>query len=134
MIVSENKFAVHIVHIYESLLEQKWLDASIEMTDEAYKAEMHTYLKTVEQFKLKHALINSKKFGYAITPNIQTWVDQEIATKANKIVEKIAFVVPVDIMSEISIQQTMEEAEAVKYKKIAYFDNSQKALEWLLKK
>ncbi len=115
-----------------SLLEQIWENEEENMTTEDYKNDMKNYLNLVTAYNFKLNLINTKFFGYFITPEVQAWVDENIFTITKNIVEKIAFVVPTDIVSQISIEQTMEEANALGYKKVAYFNTNEEARIWLL--
>jgi len=130
--VSKTEYAIHYIDEEKSLLEQCWTNQEGNMSVEDYKIDMFNYLKFVEKYNIKNALINTELFGFSITPDIQEWIDKNIAVKANCIVKKIAFVLPSDIFAQVSIQQTMDEKEGVKYQNVNYFENINDAEKWIL--
>jgi len=130
--VAKSNFAVHYVDTDNSLIEQHWTNVKKKMSIAEYQDEMFNYLKFTSQYKTKNALINALDFGFLITPEVQRWVDENIAQKANEIVENIAFVLPDDFFANVSIQQTMGEHEGMKYQNIRYFKTLESAKEWLL--
>lgn len=132
--VAKTAFAVHYIDEAESRLEQYWTNPNATMSEEEYKVDMFNYLKFVEQYQIKHALIDTRLFGFTITPEVQEWVDKVIAVKANKIVQKIAFLLPSDIFEQVSIQQTMEEQNGQVYGGVAYFETIEEAIKWLKSK
>lgn len=102
------------------------------MTEDDYKNEMRNYLSLVQKHTISFALINLQQFNFTIAPQVQVWVDENIALHANKVVERIAFVLPQDLMVELSVEQVMTENEGKKYKALNYFDNEKIAKKWLL--
>ncbi len=130
--VTKTEYAIHYVNEELSILEQHWTNHENKMTTDEYKVDMFNYLKFVEKYQIQNALINTFEFGFTIIPDIQEWIDTNIAEKANKIVKKIAFVLPTDIFTQVSIQQTMEENEGGKYQNINYFDKIEDAYKWLI--
>jgi len=129
----DNIYAATYVEQENSLLIQEWKSATEKMKNSEYKAELVFYKDTILSQLLEKVLIDTKKFRFIISPDLQKWVDTQIAFFTNKIVKKIAFVMPEEIFAEVSIQQTMEEEEATKYGTSLYFENRDLALEWLLK-
>ncbi len=130
--VSKATFATHYIDEELSLLEQHWTNETGNMSEDDFKTEMFNYLAFVEEYITEKALINTKFFNFSIHSELQIWVDKNISNKANKIVKKIAFILPEDMFAEISIQQTMNEKEGAKYEKIKYFSTIEQARDWLL--
>lgn len=129
--IHKTKYAIYYLDEVNSVLTQKWTNSNSQMNEEEYKIDMLNYLKYVEEYKTRRALIDTKKFGYSINPKEQEWIDNNIAIKANTIVEKIAFILPTNIFEKVSIEQTMNETKGKEYKYIKYFSTKDEALNWL---
>lgn len=134
IVVKKTQFATYSIDEVSSLVEQDWTNNEDKMLLDDYKTEMFNYLKFVEQYKTRNALINLSSFNFPITPEVQKWVDENIAVVSNKIVKKIAFIVPNDIIVQLSVEQTMEEKEGSEYEFVGYFENTDKAMTWLNQK
>ena len=132
-IILETAFAKYFLHDDHNILEQCWTNSEAKMSSEAYKEDMWNYLKCVKEHQTSLALIDLKQFNFSIEPELQQWVDTNIAVESNKIVKKIAFVMPSDFVESLSVEQTMEENEGAQHDGISYFDNREEALNWLLK-
>lgn len=115
-----------------SILIQTWKNNEKAMQNIDYQEEMQNYLMLVEREQAEKALIDLKEFYFTIPIELQEWVDENIASKANKIVRKIAFIMPEDMIEELSVKLTMEEDEGGNYEGVAYFGEEDKALHWLL--
>lgn len=128
-------FATYFLHNDSHILEQLWTNEEAVMTEEAYKEDMWNYLKFVEEKNISLALINLKSFFFTISNELQQWVDKNISAKAGKNIQKIAFIMPSDMIEGLSVELTMEEEEAQKHANmgISYFDNEKEAIGWLLK-
>lgn len=130
--ILENKFCTYYYDKSENFLVQLWTNETGHMEEEDYKSEMLNYLNFVQKYTISKALINLQQFNFTIAPQLQIWVDTNIAIHANKIVGRIAFVLPQDIMVELSVDQVMTEKEGKNYKALNYFDNPKTAKDWLL--
>jgi hypothetical protein len=130
--ILENKFCTYYYDEQNTFITQLWTNESDEMTEDDYKNEMLNYLSFVQKYTTSTVLINLQQFNFTIVPEIQTWVDDNVAVHANKIVEKIAFILPKDLMVELSVEQVMTEEEGKNYKALNYFDTEKLAKEWLL--
>lgn len=128
----ETSFAAHYINEEQSLLEQCWINPDSKMNIEEYKVDMLHYLQIVKKYQIRFALIDTRQFGFTISPETQDWIDKTIAIEANQIVKKIAFLLPHDLIEQLSIEQTMDEEEGTKYNAIQYFEDKQKAINWLL--
>lgn len=131
-IILQNKFCTYYFDDKTTFLIQLWTNETGEMEEEDYKNEMLNYLNFVKIYSAITVLIDLKQFNFPIDPKVQIWVDINIAVYANKIVKKIAFVLPQDIIVELSIDQVMTEKEGQNYKALNYFNNQETAKEWLL--
>ncbi len=125
--LKETKFVKYYGDLEKSLLEQIWENKDGNMTDDDYKKEMRNYLYFVSNYNFKFSLIDTRLFNYIITPEIQEWVDKKISIITKNIVKKIIFVVPKDIFSHMSIEQTMEEKNGLEYQEILFFEDINEA-------
>jgi hypothetical protein len=87
----------------------KWLDASENMSEHDFMAVNHVYVRASENYDVDVVLINAQNFLFTIHPTLQDWVNNEIIGKmiANGL-QKVAFVVSQELISQLSIEQTME--------------------------
>lgn len=97
-----------------------------------FKTDLQLFLKQVEKYKPEKNIWDLSKFELIIDIDLQTWIDDNINNKEFLLgVKKEAFVMPQDLITQLSIEQTMEENSG---KKIVskYFDSYDQALKWLL--
>ena len=89
----------------------------------------------VEQYKPKRVLIDTKEVFFPITSEVSNWITSNITPKfLENHVEKVAYVLPNDVLSRTGVEQFIEELFG-KVKEISrmIFDDTQKAMDWLLK-
>lgn len=130
--IMETKFAKYFLLEDGKVIEQYWTNLDGMMGIEDYQEDMWNYLKYVKEYQTSFALIDLRKFNFSIDPELQSWLDKNIAVESNKIVKKMVFIMPTDFVESLSVEQTMEEREAAKHEDIAYFDKKEEALNWLL--
>lgn len=130
--VKKTQFATHYIDSENSLITQVWTNENREMTTEQYKTDMLNFLKLVQIYKPKNALVDSFHLNYLINPEVQRWVDKEIGSKATRYLRNVAFILPDNIFQQVSIEQTMQEQAGQYYANIQYFNNKEEALNWLL--
>jgi len=131
--VFENQF---ITIYYESdklLLPHYWTDKTAEMSDEDFRENISTILKFIIQKGAKNLLSDSMKFYFPISPESQEWVNTSFFPAVIKEgLKKYAIMMTTDFLSQLSIEQTIEE-EAGQLLPVKYFDDEQKAREWIAK-
>lgn len=116
----------------ENLFWIKWSPDTEHMQSDEFKNELTHYLALVQKHHPEKVLIDSSEFKFVILPAVQEWVDTKINSQVSLFgVKKIAFLTTPDIFSQVSIEQTVEEEHAVTMLDIQFFDDSQKASEWL---
>jgi len=110
----------------------EWFKTTEEMTDEQYKTDMLKFAELAILHKPKYHLIISVNFLYTITIGMQDWTNSTIFPKLISAgITKIAFLVSNEILSQLSIEQTLEENNASTFA-IKYFDIEADAKKWLL--
>lgn len=115
------------------LILNHWTEECANLTDELLKKDFEGYVeKVITLYKPELIYHNVSKAYYPMNPDLQNWINTNVNAKAIAYgARKFAFVLPEDIFTQISIQQTVEE-DVVKNKvAIAYFDEEPKAIQWL---
>lgn len=115
-----------------SLFEFSWTDNSADMTSDEYQQAMLAYANQVERFKPLKVLVDTRNQQYIISTEMQEWTNQTILTRVLAAgLKRVAIVVPEDLIAHLSIEQAMTEEVGLQFE-TQYFDNDQKAREWLL--
>ena len=128
--LQKTKFTSLLLNEEYKYLVQSWRNLNEAMNEEDYKENMLLYRDEVENCKIEKALIDTRQINFTVTVNLQKWVDSEIAKFTTKYIKYIAFVMPENLVQQISIEQTMDEKEGRKVT-TRYFDYIQKAEDWL---
>ncbi len=72
-------------------------------------------------------------FRFTIVPDVQTWVDKEVFPRFLAVgLKRYALIMSTQIVSQISIEQTMEEGAGNEFQ-TRYFDDEIEARKWLNK-
>jgi hypothetical protein len=134
MEVYKNEFWTIFYENESDLLMPVYDPNSSNLTQALYKADMEHYAQIVNKFKPKRVIVDCHDFYFPITPDIQEWIDKTIFPKIlSSGVKYVAIVVPSELITNLSVQQAMEEPEGTKFQ-TRYFDNREDAKEWLLSK
>lgn len=96
------------------------------------------FIKTseiMEELKPRFFLSDARQQLAVISPEIQLWIAQNIYPRwQNAGLQKLAIVIPTELITNLSIQQTVDEVEEVKKTdsyEIRYFDTDEVAKSWL---
>lgn len=130
--IFKTTYATYFLYNDVNILEQFWTNEGEEMVDTTFQEEMWNYLRIVEEKLPPMALISLQNFFFTIPNELQEWVDKNITSRDNKIIKKIAFLMPSDMIAQLAIELTMSEEEGMKYEQVGYFKEEQKAIDWLL--
>lgn len=114
------------------LIEEIWKPSTENMNDEEYKSYQHKKLEATQKVAPKFFLCDTENFLYSMAPEMQEWTDE----KLNKFWEEIglvkfAFVMSKGFIEQIALELAMTEREVLAYP-VEYFDNQEKAKNWLL--
>ena len=114
-----------------SILSQTWQKKSDDMDNQLFKDEMVELGKAFDNKKPKLVLINMQNFVFAVSPEVQEWVNKNVNSKLLQVgTQKIAFVVSSDLFTKISVEQTLGEDEEAELPS-KYFKDVEKAKKWL---
>jgi len=105
---------------------------TVDMNVDEFKEERIIFLNYCLKYKPKYILINNLELIFPIAPELQQWVNLEIFSKIRNFVNRIAFLMPSDFITNLSVEQTLDEKEGSTFNK-RFFDTEQEALKWLLK-
>jgi hypothetical protein len=111
------------------LFVHTWKKTTEDMTDDDYKREMTLLFRKQGEVKPDLALYDSRLFYFTISPTLQLWSSTVNPPENNA--RKNAVVVSEDLFSQISIEQTLDEAQAVTPINIRYFTSIEEAEAWL---
>lgn len=133
MEIYKNEYWIMLYEKESELLIQFWSSNTENMSAELFKSELINYLEIVKEYQPKRLLSYSPDFFYPISPKEQEWIDKNIIPPTFSLgLRYVAVVIPQEFISNLSVQQTMEEPEASKLV-TRYFDNEEDAKKWLLK-
>lgn len=125
------KFAKHYYDKEHKFLEQVWENESEEMENEDFKSAMLAYVGLYSKYDINYVLVDSRKMGFVVTPELQDWVNMNVLSALIPYVKKIAFLMPSDIFEQVAIQQAMEEQKDELPIQAKYFDSDEDAKNWI---
>ncbi len=133
MVLHKSKY-VEIIHEKDnSLIIDKFLSETSEMTTDEFKKEMQIFAEMCEKHKPERELVHLLDMKYIIVPDVQEWMNNEIFPKYENIIKRMAFLVSTELASQMSVEQTMDEEVGQKFIQ-QYFDSEEKARNWLMEK
>ncbi len=134
--VYQSSFVEDIYDEAQSVMLSRWFNA-VELTNAIYRREMIKHTEVVEQCCPQLMLVNTADFiNFAIDPEVQEWTSTEIFGRLRLAgVQKMAFVISPDIITQMSIEQqqevTQEKQQIDTQEILGSFTNEQDALAWL---
>ncbi len=116
----------------DELIEMIWFSESTHMSDEDYKKECLAYLDAVTKFRPSKAIPDMREMQFPITLELQEWTNQTIfPVLLESGVSNVGIVMSAEIISQLAVEQTMEEVEGIKFT-TRYFDDKEEAKSWIL--
>lgn len=116
------------------IIWDKWSKDTIKMTVNEFQKEITQWKNAIISQKVKFAIIDATDMAFSIAPSVQEWVNINITAPTIQAgLQKMAFIVSQEFITQLSIEQTMDE-NADKILQVRYFTNESKASIWLLKK
>ncbi len=132
MEVHKSKYVVVYFEKENKLLAKKWFKTTQQMADKQFRKEMSIYGELVRKYKPTKELVDTKEFLYAIAPEQQDWVNENVFTiYIEEGLSKAAFVSSEDFIAQLSLEQAMDETKG-KYLIKQYFSSEKAARKWLL--
>ncbi len=131
--VHESSFLIITWYNDSKTLHLHFLSDTEKMDEAQYKGEIGAYIKAIHTYKPKNILAHTTDFGFIITPALQEWVNEQVISLFPSIgLKKHAIVVSQSLFSQVSIAQTMDEAEDASFQN-KYFEDESLAWQWIHK-
>ncbi|WP_299459003.1 hypothetical protein [uncultured Microscilla sp.] len=110
----------------------RWSPKTSEMDEATYKTEMMNYLQATLKAKPDKSIVDTRSLNFPISPELQTWTNVTCFPPLLDMgLNKAAFVVSAEFVTQLSVEQTMESADDNPFN-TRYFDNFEEAKIWLL--
>jgi len=114
-----------------SCLENIWALKTEDISDDGFRSEIIKFRDCIEQYKPKYLIGNVNELRFGISPDFQNWIVENLFAKIVEWgVKKYAVLVSTDILTQLSVEQTIEEEKTGAFA-TRYFDNRQTAVEWI---
>lgn len=128
-ILENNSYKV-LMNWEKQMIIIAWNEQTLYWTGEDYKKENLHIVQAVAQCKSKYLLSLSRNFLYTINPEEQLWlVDNVFTSHYQNGVRKMALVMSEDIISQLSIEQLIDETNIIAS---GMFAEEEEAEAWLL--
>ncbi len=117
-------------HYNEStkVMINRWTEA--EMNSTIFQQEILAWVELVEKYHPKGMVANTKKFTYLITVDQQDWTNNVVFPRLIAAgMRRFAIIVNEDIMTQLALEQTMEEVAPDTFQS-KFFDDEEKAIQW----
>ena len=131
MILHKSKFVEIIYQEENSLIIDKFLSTTETMTSEDFQSEMTIFAEMCEKYQPANELVHLIDMKYVIGLEMQEWTNKEIFPRYENIIKRMAFLVPTELFTQVSVEQTMDESTGQKFVQ-KYFENEDDAVKWLL--
>ncbi len=103
-----------------------------EREEDLLKADFMAFLEIAEEYRPTKTLWDLRNFKLVIDLTLQTWIDEYVNQREFELgITKEAFVMPNDMIVELSVEQTMDENFGQNIE-TALFTDREEALTWLL--
>ncbi len=130
-----SRFAKHEYDSASKTLFSDWFLETEYMSSVDFGTEMEAWLGVFRQTKPKYLYDNCVNFLYPIVPQEQVWMAELLNAEWIELgLKKYAHMVPVDMITEMSVEQSFEEFFEMKLPKqfpIVNFTNQEEAIKWL---
>lgn len=123
---------VQMTYDHESnVLIDVWTTKSESLSEDGFKSLLCIWLGFMKQYQIKNALTDTLNFRVALSPDLQNWIVEEIASEAKKFgYQKQALIMPEEFFANLSIELFSDEQKTVVA--CQYFSDMTAARKWLL--
>lgn len=132
-IIYQDKFVSTSYDSANSLLLEVWTTESEHMTEEEFKQYLYVWRNTMQSNNIKYVLTDTLNYRMTLTPELQDWIVENISVPTAKdfAFQKQAFIMPVEFIANLSIEQFTEESNT-SATRTRYFSDMTAARKWLL--
>ncbi len=117
------------------LIITHWIADDPDFTEDDFKKEIKEYVKAVGNHDTKALIIDTTKFKFPITPELDQWAVNYATPKLIEYgVKRVAYILPTDQLSKLSVELLINEAQIKSESKVirAYFDNYEQGYNWVI--
>lgn len=113
------------------ICEVQWFPATRNMSNNAYKETCVRQLDAMKEYGVTSIFIDGRSFLYVITPKMQKWVDENIASGMVECgIKKMGILVPEEVFANIGVEQLLGEGNAALMRQ-ELFSEKTLAINWL---
>jgi hypothetical protein len=129
--VLELPYLVVYLNEEREIFELYWRKSNFEMSTSEFQTYLDTFSRLFEKYSVRGFYVDTRAYHITMDVEIQAWHDQYIVPRyLAGGVRKIAFVLPYEFISALSIEQAFEEPQA-RQLEVRYFENESRAREWI---
>ena len=133
MVVHSDKFMDVVLDKENNIIEHFWKETSTDLSDNTFKDQLNKFRELIVQYKPKGVTVDTTKFLFPLTPEIQQWVGETFFPPIIAVgVKKYALQVSPDIFAQVSVESVIEEESKDQFI-TKYFDNLESAKQWVIK-
>jgi len=128
--IYESEFKKTLLNEELSLITNIW--SATDMTDAIFQKEILEWVRLVEEYKPKFLIADTQLFIFTISLELQEWTGNVVFPRLIAAgVQKFAIIVSNEMIAQLSIEQTMEEASSAFQSN--YFSSIEDAKKWFIK-
>lgn len=125
----ETAFSTVYIHKTHPVICHEYKPTTEYMNKEQYEMELNLLIEHINDYRAEGLFSDTRAFLFAITPDLQEWTNQHLFGNIPTI-KKIAVMISPDFITQVSIEQTVEENKTDTIQ-TRFFADSHKALAWL---
>ncbi len=130
--IFENNFVVIQFDEEIKLISSFWTDNTQEMDEEDLRIAITAFANLIDEYTPSLLFSDDSKCECVNPVGMQKWIAETIGMAAIRAgVTKYALILPHDLVSSISQEQTVEEAVDLPFE-LSYFEDAESAKKWLL--
>ncbi|WP_020532623.1 hypothetical protein [Flexithrix dorotheae] len=124
----QNDYITVSYDLQQDIVYNKWFAQTMNMDEDTFKQEIKKLADTFRKIQPQKAVSNGQDFFFTINVDLQQWV----ALDFNDCIAPFsALVVSRELLAQLSLEQTAEEIKRKTDVFIKYFDNENKAFNWV---
>jgi hypothetical protein len=120
---------------FKDIIIYTWFPASNDISDEEYQRELTAFTHEIRRYGVRGILVDLSKRDYVVNNRLQEWVGGEIIPQWFLCgVERLAIVVPNELIPRLSVELSLMEAEQKlrsTFHIVRYFGSIEIAKEWM---
>ncbi len=133
MLLFENRFSELHFDKTTLLIELNWKKETIEMRDDDFKNVMLKYVDEAWKVKPIALISDLTNLDFPISLDLQAWADEKVNSQTLAVgIKRVAFVMAKEFLSQLSVEQIIDDTQVKKVIDIRYFPDTDSAKTWIL--